>query len=95
MAQYDNFAKTFSQSRKNMRWQDLDEIIDDIKVNNFKSVLDIGCGSGRFLDMCKKKNFTPHYLGVDASAGMIQEAQKNHPNADFVITPMQNISENI
>ncbi len=92
---YDNFAKTFSNSRKNMHWGEIDFIIDDIKQNNFKSVLDVGCGSGRFLDECKKQNFTPHYLGIDASAGMIQEAQTNHPNADFKVTPMQDIQTNI
>lgn len=51
---YDNFAKTFAKSRKNMSWGELDAIIEDIDKNNFYRIIDIGCGSGRFLEFFVK-----------------------------------------
>ena len=46
---YDAFAITFSNSRKNHSWPELDTIIEDMRKNEYTSVLDIGCGNGRFL----------------------------------------------
>jgi SAM-dependent methyltransferase len=48
------------------------------------SVLDMGCGAGRFAmhlgDLCGS------YLGVDASHEMIDAARKNCPNLTFVLS---------
>lgn len=33
MTDYDAFATTFSNSRKNMHWPEIDEILEDIKKN--------------------------------------------------------------
>ena len=46
---YDNFAHTFSQSRKNHPWPELDFIISDIRDHGYMSVLDVGCGNARFI----------------------------------------------
>jgi hypothetical protein len=45
MVDYNPFAKTFAQSRKNLKWPELDAILEDITKNNFSKILDIGCGS--------------------------------------------------
>lgn len=47
---YNAFAETFSNSRKNLHWPELEYIIEDIKDNGYKNILDIGCGNGRFLE---------------------------------------------
>jgi tRNA G46 methylase TrmB len=44
---YNNFAKTFSQSRKNMKWEELEYFFSHLTQG---SILDIGCGSGRLLE---------------------------------------------
>lgn len=83
---YDAFATTFSNSRKNLHWPELEYIIEDIKNNSYKSILDIGCGNGRFLEEAEKLGHIPDtYLGVDNSEGMIQEARKLHPESLFEV----------
>lgn len=51
---YDNFATTFSNSRKSLHWPELEYIITDIQKQNFVSILDIGCGNGRLLQESEK-----------------------------------------
>lgn len=53
MTSYDAFATTFSNSRKNMKWAELDTIIEDIYNSGYTSILDIGCGNGRLLEQLK------------------------------------------
>ncbi len=53
---YDNFAETFSNSRKNLHWPELDSIILDIRNQGYSSVLDIGCGNGRFIEQLTVDN---------------------------------------
>lgn len=55
MALYDSFADTFSKSRKNHPWPELDEIIDEIVTLGDISLLDVGCGNGRWLEECEKR----------------------------------------
>jgi SAM-dependent methyltransferase len=65
---YDAFATTFSNSRKNHPWPELDYIIEDMKNRDSLSVLDIGCGNGRFLEEAKNKGLKiERYLGIDNS----------------------------
>lgn len=52
---YDPFAQTFSQSRRHMRWQEIDLLIGyaeeaAISLNHPPGILDLGCGSGRLLN---------------------------------------------
>jgi 2-polyprenyl-3-methyl-5-hydroxy-6-metoxy-1,4-benzoquinol methylase len=50
MTNYDNFAETFSKSRQNHPWPELDFILSDIERHGYMSILDIGCGNGRFIE---------------------------------------------
>ena len=89
---YDNFATTFSNSRKSLHWPELEYIITDIQKQNFVSILDIGCGNGRLLQESEKLWYSPDvYLGIDSSWWMVVEAQKLHPNREFAVIAMQDI----
>lgn len=91
---YDAFATTFSNSRKNLHWPELEYIIENIKNNEYRSILDVGCGNGRFLEESEKLWYIPdQYLGVDNSEGMILEARKLHSETHFEVIWMQDIKQ--
>jgi hypothetical protein len=50
MVNYDAYAATFSNSRKNLQWPELDAIIEDMRQCGHTSVLDVGCGNGRLVE---------------------------------------------
>ncbi len=65
---YDAYATTFSNSRKNLQWPELDHIIEDMQQCGYTSVLDIGCGNGRFLEAWNSdKNSTMGFGGGNLS----------------------------
>jgi SAM-dependent methyltransferase len=50
------------------------------------SLLDIGCGTARLLDLIKSSGRNEiRYRGVDLSPKLLQAAQKKHPEADFIL----------
>lgn len=103
---YDAFASTFSQSRKNLRWGEIEYFVEYMK-NIFPtpmtmgdwggfspiSILDVGCGNGRFIDSLESSEPPCSYLGIDASTGMIEEAKKLHPNNTFQVLDMKHLEE--
>ena len=92
---YNKFASTFSNSRKNMKWQELDYFIDNYLSNKKFDILDIWCGNGRLLSHLEQKiddkNFL--YIWADSSSEMIHEAKKIHKNNDFYVLNMLNLEE--
>lgn len=46
-------------------------------------VLEIGCGTGRYTEILKKK--VRHICGIDISPNMIEAAKKSNPDLDFFI----------
>ncbi len=91
---YDSFATTFSNSRKNLHWPELEYIIADMMQYTPNSILDIGCGNGRFLESIINYQLSIiNYFGIDSSKGMIIEARKLHPDHQFETIGMQDIRE--
>ncbi|GAB0174285.1 MAG: hypothetical protein HHAS10_01640 [Candidatus Altimarinota bacterium] len=90
MTNYDAFAETFSNSRKNMHWPEIDEILTDIEDNGYHSILDVGCGNGRLFGEIQKRESIRNmsYIGIDSSKGMIEEAQKIYPTGTFLVSSM-------
>lgn len=89
---YNNFAKTFSSSRKNMKWEELEYFFSQLGEWN---ILDIWCGSGRLLEQYNLyfKKILEKYLWVDMSQWLIDEAKKTFPNQEFWTWNMLNIQE--
>jgi len=74
---YDAIDKEFSASRQYI-WPDLKPFLDKVEPNS--SVLDVGCGNGRLLlGLPEKINYT----GLDISRGLLNEAERVHPNHKF------------
>lgn len=61
---YDAFASTFSKSRENLRWGEIDYFMDLIGrrfPNKQVSVLDVGCGNGRLLGALERSGLLYSY----------------------------------
>jgi len=56
-----------------------------------KSVLDLGCGQGRFVPIFKGMD----YLGIDISKDMIKRAKKKYKNKIFSVVDINDIHSNI
>jgi SAM-dependent methyltransferase len=82
---YNKFAKTFSNSRKKMKWEEIDYFLSFLEWKKDLDILDIWCGNGRFLWVLKEKNINfKKYLGVDLSKWLLDEAKKIYPKNDFL-----------
>jgi len=90
---YNPFAKSFSKSRKNMSWPEIEYFFSFLEWDI--SLLDIGCGSGRLLSQYQVFfDETPStYLWVDLSEGLLSEAKKQHPKNNFLVADMWNIKK--
>ncbi|MDP2103422.1 MAG: class I SAM-dependent methyltransferase [Candidatus Gracilibacteria bacterium] len=91
---YDSFAQTFSHSRTNLHWGEIDYLVDFMKGyfgSTTPALLDVGCGNGRLIETLDKSSFSGNYLGIDESIGMITEAQKLHGDKQFQVLDMENV----
>lgn len=88
---YDLFSQTFSESRKNMKWEEIEYFLEEYsEYIDEKKILDVGCGSGRLLDHFINSQYISDidYFWVDASSGMIDEAKKSFWTDDFLVLDM-------
>lgn len=79
---YNNFAKSFADSRKNMKWAELEYFFSDIRQG---SIIDVWCGSGRLIEQYKEYFWIlpKEYLWVDLSVWLLAEAHKSYPEMLF------------
>lgn len=107
--QYDAFGETFAQSRRNMRWSEITEVLMECakRTPSTGVLADIGCWSGRLLthiwesSMCDfyKENFW-HYIGLDTSQVLLDEAKNQDwsdifPVIDWKIGDMRDIESQL
>ena len=53
-----------------------DKLIEEMNVREGENVLEIGCGTGRNLEILAKKYPKTKFFGLDASAAMLETAQR-------------------
>jgi len=70
---YEKISHDFSQTRK-VFWEELSFLKD--YINNGDSILDLGCGNGRFLELIGDKKI--NYSGIDSSESFIKEAKETY-----------------
>lgn len=93
---YDLFSQTFSQSRKNMKWEEIEYFIEKYSENiNEWKILDIWCGNGRLLQHFLESSeiYDIDYLWIDASEWMIREAVQNVWVDAFKVIDMNQLSD--
>ena len=95
MVDYNNFAKTFAKSRKNMKWWEIDYFTWKYLWESAIKILDIWCGTARLLSQISNKiNIEKiDYTWVDLSKELLLEAQKIFPEKKFFNLNMINIDE--
>jgi len=58
-------------------------VLSEVMPLNGKSVLDVGCGFGDYVDYLNDKYINVRYTGVDISKVMVEEARRLHPEKDI------------
>lgn len=59
---------------------DIGKIIKEVKELKPKTLIDLGCGTGRWADLLPVDDYT----GIDFSEQLISEAKENHPDKKFI-----------
>lgn len=83
---YTTHAQEFSNTRQSA-WGGWEKVIKKLKNEKLKeiSVLDLGCGNGRFLKYLKDQKIKiKKYVGVDTSTILLNIAKKENPEAEFL-----------
>lgn len=83
---YNLIAEDFSRTRWNI-WAEFKIFRDYVKEGD--SVLDVGCGNGRLLELLERKHI--NYLGIDISEKLIDLARKKYPQNDFLVADNLNL----
>ncbi len=76
---YKNVAHSFSKSRQ-YSWAGWEVAFEELDKHKFlpSSILDIGCGNGRFLNFLITRYPEFNYLGIDNSKKLLEDAVKSH-----------------
>lgn len=67
-------------------------LVDHLKQQPIKSLLDVGCGDGRFLHEINKYLKIPNLVGIDYSQKAIELAKAINPDIQFIHGDIKNAS---
>ena len=71
--------------------KDYPDILEELEKEPFIDLLDAGCGPAPMISLLSEKYPDRHYIGLDLTPAMIEEAKKkNIPNAVFVVGYCEN-----
>ena len=74
-----------------IRTEDIDQALK-LDESGSNKVLELGCGGGQDAQYIISKVGADNYIGVDASAGLINIAREKNPTGEFHIKDMRNVS---
>lgn len=94
---YNKFAETFSNSRKNLKWEEIDYFLSFLSSSKTKlNILDVWCWNWRLIKSLENNNILINkYYWVDLSTNLLIEARKNFPNYNFIELNMLAFNESI
>ena len=78
---YDSIADSYDSRYSGKKYTDEDRHITSL-VKPSNSLLDVGCGTGMFLDNRSVDDYGK-YVGIDISAGMIAQLDKKHKGVNI------------
>lgn len=72
--------------------KDYPDILEELKKETFTDLLDAGCGPGSMIAILEEKIPGKHYVGIDLTPAMIENARhKNLPDAEFIVGDCENL----
>ena len=71
--------------------ENIEPVMKELKALKPKSIIDIGCGNGVWVDVIKEQLPDVNYLGVDISSKLIKHAKRRNPIVDFKVMDIRNI----
>jgi SAM-dependent methyltransferase len=74
---YQTFAVQFSATRQRLQ-PGVQRLFP--RLLRTRSILDLGCGNGELARQLGKSQYAGRYVGLDFSAGLLEEIDKNHLN---------------
>ncbi len=91
---YNKFAKTFANSRLNLKWEEIEYFLTFLEWKKDLKVLDVWCGSWRLLgEFAKNEIDLWEYLWVDLSTWLLDEAKKKYPEIEFMELNMLDLNK--
>jgi SAM-dependent methyltransferase len=85
-AMYEGSAEAFSATRA-APWPGWERLF--ARFRGPATVLDLGCGNGRFLAALEARGLVRSYTGVDTSEPLLEEARARFPRAAFVLSDVR------
>ncbi len=83
LRRYGDSPKTLDWSEEGQRRRF--EVLAEVGELHGRSVLDVGCGLGHFLNFLEAKSIRSRYAGLDLSPRLIERARELHPAAAFEV----------
>lgn len=94
MVDYNKFAKEFSKSRKDMKWEEIQYFLSTLTYEKKENILDVWCWSARLLwELKSSKVLINSYLWVDLSSWLLEGAKESYPNDNFLELDMLNLDK--
>jgi 2-polyprenyl-3-methyl-5-hydroxy-6-metoxy-1,4-benzoquinol methylase len=67
------------------------KIYQEIKKNNPKKIIDLGCGEGFIENFLLNKKYKTKMIGIDINPDSVEYAKKNNPGAKFLTGDILNL----
>jgi trans-aconitate 2-methyltransferase len=77
---------------RNERTQPSIDLVEKIKLNNPRNIIDIGCGPGNSAQILVNKWPNSVVTGLDSSIAMIEKAKNDYPNQIWIHNNAENIN---
>lgn len=90
VAFYRTHAQSFGQSRQGA-WDSWDEVWRIAQQRNPSTVLDVGCGNGRFHQFLSQKGVAPAYTGIDSERQLIDQARRSCSRGRFMVATVDDV----
>lgn len=83
---YDSSAEIYDNRYKDIQDKKYREIFSRVTIRGTKTILDVGCGTGTFLNIISETETKGTKLvGIDLSTEMIKIAHEKYPDIDFIV----------